>query len=156
MMTTTAKNVVMEQRADIRAIFAVPVIRDMIRSGEGGGIHVNMIGPIQITHANGSKEHATGIIEIDGVEVEALPAAQEQGPLLLRGLPETVHPVDEKTMKKFEAIYDGLPEPKLDSAVRLVVETAHRKDSSPKSVAKALDCSIYKARSIMGKFGLSS
>lgn len=159
-MSTNQKNVVMEQRADIRAFFAMPLIRDMVKSGEGGGIHVNMIGPIHITHENGTEEHGAAVIEIEGVEVGALPVPQDKGPLLLRGIEQgkaSLAPqVDEKTMKKFEPIYEKLPEPKLDSAVRMVVEMAHRKDSSPQNVAKALNCSLYKAKSVMAKFGLSS
>ena len=156
-MRSTQRNVVMEQRADIRQI--VPFLRDVMKGtkGDGGGIYVNMIGPIHITQVDGSEEQNDGVVQIDGVIVSALPAPKEDpGPLLLRGMSAEQEPIDEKTLQKFEPIYNKLPENKLDATVRLVVETAHRQDNSPKSVAKALNCSLYKAKSIMCKFGLSS
>jgi hypothetical protein len=148
-MSTSQKDIVLEQRADIKAIFAVPVIREMMRGGDGGGVHVNMIGPIYVNQVDGSKENQ-GMTQLNGNE------EVREGPLLLRGISTEQEPIDEKTLTKFEPIYEKLPENKLDSTVRMVVEIAHRKDSSPKNVAKALNCSLYKAKSIMGKFGLSS
>jgi hypothetical protein len=121
-----------------------------------------MIGPIQVTYENGSQRHDEGIVEIDGKDITALPppVPLEKSPALLRGIEQGREPiapsVDETTMRDFESIYEKLPEPKLNSTVRMVVEMAHRKDNSPKSVAKALNCSVWKAKTVMAKFGLSS
>lgn len=141
-MTTTQKaDVVMEQRADIKQILAIPFIRDLAK-GEGAGLHINMIGPIYVS--NDKTQNNAGMLP-----------EEAQGPLLLRGM--NANPdISDQIVKKFEPIYNKLPEPKLDATIRLVTECAYRKDHSPKSIAKALDCSIYKARGLMQKFGLSS
>lgn len=142
MTTQKVPDVVMEQRADIRQILAIPFVRD-IANGVGAGLHINMIGPVYVSNDKVQNN-------------KMLPQGEpHDGPLLLRGL-STVQNVSEQVVKRFEPIYNKLPEPKLDSTVRLVTECAYRKTPTPKGVAKALDCSVFKARALMQKFGLSS
>lgn len=154
MNRSTAKNVVMEQRADIRVLNAIgqalPTLKRMTEGNHQnvGGVAVTMLGPFHIQFIDGSKEHEPAIMEIEGGEQHEL--------MLLRDVKDDLPEIDEGTLKKFEPVFHGLPEPKLESTVRLVVEMAHRQDSSPASVAKVLNCSLYKARSVMQKFGLSS
>lgn len=156
MKSTAAKNVIMEQRAEIKSlIFGIPGLREVVKCGGGGGIHVYMI---QNAHSDGTKDQDQGIIQAESGEVLALPSPNERQHelMLLRNIKEDLPEIDESIIKKFEPIFAKLPEPKLESAVRLVAETAHRREGSVQGVAKALNCSVYKAKSVMAKFGLSS
>lgn len=150
-MTTqrTSANVVMEQRSDIRQIFQIPMIREMMKI-EGSGVTVNMIGPIHIVNHN----QATGELEDTGADAIICFPEQKEGPLLLRGVSSVE--LDDKTVKNFDRVYNSLPDPKLDATVRLVTEAAFKRTKNCKGVAAALDCSVYKAKSLMDKYGLSS
>jgi len=141
-------DIVLEQRADIKQIFAVPFLRDLARNSADGGIHIHMVGPIVVNNHSVSSPES----ELEPIKILSSPA--HEGPLLLRGVSSV--DVPEKTMKQFSKIYDGLPNPKLDATVRLVVETSFKKKGTAKGVAECLDCSVYKARSLMEKYGLSS
>lgn len=140
-------DIVMTQSADIKTLFAVPFIKDL--ASRGDGLHVNMIGPIVINQispsAEGPQQNDSPIL---------IPAKEVKGPLLLKGV-ETVD-LSEKAMKQFKRVYDRLPDDKLNATVRLVVETAFQKTGTAKGVSEALNCSIYKARSLMEKYGISS
>ena len=148
MTTTKAPDIVMEQRADVKQILAIPFVREMCSRGESAGLHINMIGPIYVSQDKTQNNTQQGLL--------ASPEEAPEGPFLLRGVSTGVE-IEDRVLKRFEPIYKKLPEPKLDATVRLVVETAHRQTGgSPKEVAKALDCSVFKARNLMAKFGLSS
>lgn len=147
-MSTEKRDVQMIQQADIKMLLNMPIIREFASREQSGGLTINTIGPIYVSNTNNTEELN------QPMPVHQLAEARK-GPVLLRGVSSGIE-LPEKTVAAFEKVYDNLPTPKLDATVRLVVETAHRRDPSPKAIARELDCSHYKAKSLMDKYGLTS
>jgi hypothetical protein len=139
MSTGKSHDVVLEQRTDIKIL--MPILKEMAMRNESG-IAINLIGPIYVN--NSPTDNSFPPLEkIEGADVQ-----------FLRSGESTSVELTDKLVKKFDKLYDELPHPKLDAALRLVAEIAYGRTGDVKSVAGELRCSQYKARTLLVKYGV--
>jgi hypothetical protein len=141
MSTSKSHDVVLEQRADIKIL--MPVLKEMALRNESG-VSINLIGPIYVNNSpNDNNFPAVEKLE-KTEEVKALRAGDSTGIEL-----------PDKVIRKFDkTIYDDLPHPKLDAALRLVAQTAYGRTGDVRKVASELRCSQYTARTLLVKYGV--
>lgn len=146
MSTQKQHDVVLEQRSDIKIL--MPMLKEMAMRSDAG-VNINLIGPIYVH--NDKREE---------VELPMQPRGEIEDASLMRSLlQESTENKDavlipDKLTRKFDKLFDEIPQPKLDATLRLVAVAAYQRTGDVKKVAAELRCSPYKARVLLVRYGV--